>query len=54
MSASQEEIPPLCRARPRAQEVVLATSRVGGWNGGVELIRDFYLPFPSLQRRGAR
>ena len=27
-------LPPLCKGRPRAQEVVLATSGAGGWNGG--------------------
>ena len=45
-------VPPLCKGRSRAQEVVLATSGVGGWNGGVESLRKFYLPSPLLTKEG--
>src|SRR5207249_4402156 len=43
-------VPPLCKGRPRAQEVVLATSGAGGCKGGVE--SSTTSPCASLQRRG--
>jgi len=40
--------PPLCKGRSRAQEVVLATSGVGGWNAGVESLEGNFQKAPVL------
>ena len=41
--------PTLCKGRPRAQEVILATSGVGGMVG-----ESFYLPVPLLTKEGSQ
>ena len=64
LKAAARTAPPLYKGRPRAQEVVSATSGVGGCKGGVEPPLSLPLikgedgggtsPSPSLQRRGKK